>query len=276
MGDQDGRGKQQEERKGSIKRGGQPSRKLEDRIIPCMPLCIFQTEDVVLIDSSTSYPPVMQFLKEAARLSPTWQPLKNPPSQTPFSARKAAHFHLSVLQDLDPSKPYSTSSPTFVPPPTISPSRLPTDKPISSETEEADKIAEESACSRDEPLKFDVIWCQWLLQHASDNDLLAFLKRARKALKEPENMAEGIEIQDSLNVPQNESVEEKELRIRKAKIQIELDHGAGAIFVKENVCTEEEDGTERVIWDDEDSSMTREYLCEVRIEHSSFKRSSPA
>lgn len=56
---------------------------------------------------------------------------------------------------------------------------------------------------------------------------------------------------------ENESKEEKEARMRKEELQREIDAGAGVIFVKENVCTEEADGTERVIWDDEDSSMTR-------------------
>lgn len=196
-----------------------------------------------------------KFLKEAARLSPNWQPLSKPPSETPFSARKAAHFHLSVLQDLDPSRPYSTSSQILVLPPTISPST--TSNESTTIDQEVDKLSEELASSREEPYTFDVIWCQWLLQHASDNDLLNFLKRARKALKEPEDKVEQ-QIESSIYESlESETQEEKDLRIRKEKIQKEIDNGAGVIFVKENVCTEEADGTERVIWDDEDSSMTR-------------------
>jgi hypothetical protein len=33
--------------------------------------------------------------------------------------------------------------------------------------------------------------------------------------------------------------------------------GAGCIFIKENVCSENEDGSENVWWDEEDKSITR-------------------
>lgn len=68
-----------------------------------------------------------------------------------------------------------------------------------------------------EPLTYDVIWCQWMLQHLSDEDLRSFLSRAK----------------DSLVT------------------------GDGVIVVKENVCPENEDGSERVWWDEEDKSITR-------------------
>ena len=65
---------------------------------------------------------------------------------------------------------------------------------------------------------FDVIWCQWCLGHLSDVDLVAFLKRCY----------------DSLNK-----------------------HPQSLIMVKENICPDHRDGSPQVVFDDEDSSLTR-------------------
>lgn len=64
-----------------------------------------------------------------------------------------------------------------------------------------------------------------MLQHLSDEDLIAFLGRAKRSL-----------------VPED-----------------------GVIVVKENVCTENEDGTERVWWDEEDKSVTRSIQAYERV-----------
>jgi protein N-terminal methyltransferase len=71
---------------------------------------------------------------------------------------------------------------------------------------------------------FDVIWCQWCLGHLSDEDLVAFFKRAQKAL-----------------------------RTRR----IEEGEAASLIVVKENLCSEGEDGQPKTVYDEEDSSLTR-------------------
>ena len=68
---------------------------------------------------------------------------------------------------------------------------------------------------------FDVIWCQWCLGHMSNADLVAFLKRCL----------------DSLN-----------------------EHPRSLIIVKENICSDHEDGSPQIVFDDEDSSFTRYFL----------------
>ncbi|GJJ12108.1 hypothetical protein Clacol_006349 [Clathrus columnatus] len=65
---------------------------------------------------------------------------------------------------------------------------------------------------------FDVIWCQWCLGHLSDLELIGFFQRAKKALRSP-----------------SESL----------------------IIVKENVCHDLADNTPQVIFDQQDSSLTR-------------------
>ncbi|KAI0082638.1 DUF858-domain-containing protein [Panus rudis PR-1116 ss-1] len=66
--------------------------------------------------------------------------------------------------------------------------------------------------------KFDVIWCQWCLGHLSDEDLVAFFKRCKLALREPMR---------------------------------------SVIVVKENLCRDAEDGGPRTSFDESDSSLTR-------------------
>ena len=66
--------------------------------------------------------------------------------------------------------------------------------------------------------KFDVIWCQWSLGHLSNPDLVRFLARTKKALRDPESV----------------------------------------IIVKENVCAEARGSADGgVVFDDQDSSLTR-------------------
>ncbi|PWN29091.1 DUF858-domain-containing protein [Jaminaea rosea] len=156
------------------------------------------TETVLLrvVDEVHVTEPVEHFLAEAARLSSSWQSLTLPPSKQPFHARKAAHFHLSTLQALDPARPWSSADGGIYRPP-IAPN----------------------------PLQYDVVWCQWMLQHLSDPDLLAFFARAKASL-----------------VPED-----------------------GVIVVKENVCPEMEDGSERVWWDEEDKSITRSTQAYERV-----------
>lgn len=70
-------------------------------------------------------------------------------------------------------------------------------------------------------LGFDVIWCQWCLGHLSNRDLVAFLNRCHESLKK---------------------------------------HPKALIVVKENICSDGEDGSAQEIFDKEDSSLTRQVL----------------
>ncbi|KAJ3801328.1 AdoMet dependent proline di-methyltransferase-domain-containing protein [Lentinula aff. detonsa] len=72
--------------------------------------------------------------------------------------------------------------------------------------------------------RFDVIWCQWCLGHLSDSDLVAFLKRSHAALR-------------------NQGIDGHS--------------GKSLIIVKENVCSDAEDGGPRTVFDEQDSSFTR-------------------
>lgn len=177
---------------------------------------------IPIFDEVHMVEPVAKFLQEAKKQSTSWPPLKTPPSSSPFQARKAVHFHCSTLQDIDPSKPYSTAQP--VDGNSIAPTVSVDDESASTEsaapTEEKDGVAG----SQVEPFTYDLVWAQWCLQHLSDKDLIAFLKRSKAALKP-----------------------------------------GGIIGVKENVCTEEADGTERVWYDDEDHSITRSTKAYERV-----------
>ncbi|KAJ7449871.1 alpha-N-methyltransferase NTM1 [Mycena latifolia] len=65
---------------------------------------------------------------------------------------------------------------------------------------------------------FDVVWCQWCLGHLSDADLAAFLRRSRAALR---------------------------------------DAARSLIVVKENLCADQPDGSAAIVFDEQDSSLTR-------------------
>nr|XP_018998929.1 uncharacterized protein I203_08534 [Kwoniella mangroviensis CBS 8507]OCF62390.1 hypothetical protein I203_08534 [Kwoniella mangroviensis CBS 8507] len=77
----------------------------------------------------------------------------------------------------------------------------------------------EGGCMEDEVL-YDVIWCQWCLGHMNHEDLVNFLRKAKKALREGE------------------------------------DH---YIFVKENCCDDAPGGVGQEFLDEEDSSLTRSH-----------------
>ncbi|KAJ4463817.1 DUF858-domain-containing protein [Lentinula lateritia] len=71
---------------------------------------------------------------------------------------------------------------------------------------------------------FDVVWCQWCLGHLNDIDLVAFLQRSYVALRN--HGADG-------------------------------HNGNSLIVVKENTCSDAEDGGLRTVFDEQDSSFTR-------------------
>ncbi|PPQ63076.1 hypothetical protein CVT24_005931 [Panaeolus cyanescens] len=65
---------------------------------------------------------------------------------------------------------------------------------------------------------FDVIWCQWCLGHLTDPDLVTFFQRCKEALtKNPRSL----------------------------------------IVVKENICSDDENGAPVEVFDEQDSSLTR-------------------
>ncbi|KAK2466873.1 hypothetical protein APHAL10511_001131 [Amanita phalloides] len=68
---------------------------------------------------------------------------------------------------------------------------------------------------------YDVIWCQWCMCYLSDVDLVAFLRRSHAALR-------------------RDGRKDRSL-----------------IVVKENLCSDNEDGTGRMVFDGQDSSVTR-------------------
>lgn len=177
---------------------------------------------IPIFDEVHMVEPVAKFLLEAKKQSTTWPQIQTPPSKSPFQARKAVHFHCSTLQDIEPSRPYSTAQSVegnSTIPPTISVD----DEQTVQETEAATE-QDGVAGSQVEPMTYDLVWAQWCLQHLSDKDLIAFLKRSKAALKP-----------------------------------------GGIIGVKENVCSEEADGTERVWYDDEDHSITRSTKAYERV-----------
>ncbi|KAJ1027233.1 hypothetical protein NDA18_003242 [Ustilago nuda] len=178
---------------------------------------------IPIFDEVHMVEPVAKFLLEAKKQSSSWPQIQTPPSKSPFQARKAVHFHCSTLQDIEPSRPYSTAQPvegSNTIPPTVSVD----DEQFSTELPATDVKKGGVAGSKVEPMSYDLVWAQWCFQHLSDKDLIAFLKRSKAALKP-----------------------------------------GGIIGVKENVCSEETDGTERVWYDDEDHSITRSTKAYERV-----------
>jgi protein N-terminal methyltransferase len=162
--------------------------------------------------------------------------MKLPPSQSPFKARKMVHFHLSTLQSFDPSMPYTSSvashSKLSKRPKLEAAGEPQASFPTTYSVLDAGEVEETGSKDISEPIRYDVIWCQWCLQHLSDRDLVTFLKKSVSCLVEP------------TSAPSTK----KESAV--------LD-GSGIIVVKENVLRDEADGNENVWYDDEDHSITR-------------------
>lgn len=167
------------------------------------------TADVLLplVDEVHLVEPVAKFLHEAKRRSSNWQPMKNTEANSPFHAQKAVHFHISTLQDFNVADPTSSPALSDSIPPTYMENPVPLPPA---------------------PLIYDIILCQWCLQHLSEKDLVSFLKASKKVLRPP--------------LPADDE---------------SMAWNGGIIFVKENVCRDPEDGTEASWYDDEDYSVTR-------------------
>lgn len=87
----------------------------------------------------------------------------------------------------------------------------------------------------------DSLWCQWCLGHLTDPLLVAFLKRAQRAVRPP--------LGSDAAMDGSDAEDEEELGSWKDK--------GGVIVVKENVCEDKPDGSGQSILDEEDSSLTR-------------------
>lgn len=85
---------------------------------------------------------------------------------------------------------------------------------------------------------YDIIWCQWCLGHLSDTELITFFKACKAALRPP--------------------------IIPEGGYDSEGDRMKSLIIVKENTCFNEEDGGSAIVFDPEDSSVTR-YALVLRI-----------
>lgn len=152
-------------------------------------------------------PLTLQFLEEAKRASPQWAPLQQTTASSPFHARKSAYFHVLTLQDFCIASPSKTPGEHL--PPTW--------------------MGDEAGTQAQEPLLYDVVWCQWCLQHLSESDMVRFLREAKACLRPAAE-------------PQDEA---------------SFTYPGGIIGVKENVCKEEADGSESTWYDEEDFSVTR-------------------
>ncbi|KAK0550408.1 hypothetical protein OC846_003675 [Tilletia horrida] len=207
--------------------------------------------------------------------------------------RKLAYFWENTMQDFDPSFPRSRSGASPIPP-TLSPEesaiaefktsletqanesetstndgpltrqqtkrrrtgsgsgpslsiRAPARKSLDGVSMELSHISADLGLQLDsQAVKYDVILIQWCAQHLKDTEMVAFLHRCQKALKSRVEMLG--EPGTALNPPILENDQ---------KALADPGLGGGIVVIKENVCTEDEDGNERVVWDDEDHSITR-------------------
>jgi len=156
---------------------------------------LYLVSDVVLLE------PVDSFVQGAlARARASANPANNQPPSLRWNGiadkSKSVTFLQGTLQNFDPIFPQSHAT------------RL-------------DRLGYEPEVD-DADSGFDVIWCQWCLGHLSDADLVAFLKRSRRALRGSDRGT-----------------------------------GKSLIVVKENLCSDALDGSPRTVFDEEDSSLTR-------------------
>ncbi|KAK0522545.1 hypothetical protein OC835_006536 [Tilletia horrida] len=119
---------------------------------------------------------------------------------------------------------------------------------------QADIPAELGLKIGEQDVKYDVILIQWCAQHLKDSEMVAFLQRCRAALKTRAEMLGD----EAKAAPEQDGDAAPAPAIATGADPL-ADPGldGGLIVVKENVCQEDEDGNERVVWDDEDHSITR-------------------
>lgn len=173
------------------------------------------TEHVLLplVDEVHLVEPVHKFLAEAKRKSLGWAPLQQTVDTSPFHARKAVYFHQSTLQGFPLADPMSADDTTFeLVPPTY--------------------MHDEAVDAPKAPVVYDIVLCQWCLQHLSEADLIHFLKEAKSTLRQPDA---------------SQSCD------------------GGVVFIKENVCQDTPDGGETCWYDPEDHSVTRSRRVYERI-----------
>jgi protein N-terminal methyltransferase len=159
--------------------------------------------------------PVSKFLQEAKRNAE-----KGKEGWKTLSTGKGVRMWLAGLQYFDPS------APAIPVPPLVEGSESGTTELFATMGNECldwpdpkEKIAPEDG--------YDVVMIQWCIGHLSDAELVEFLKRSRKALREGENGVEGY------------------------------------IVLKENVCKDTDGEGAGTLFDDDDSSVTRYALCHI-------------
>lgn len=177
------------------------------------------TEHVLLplVDEVHLVEPVQKFLQEAKLRSSSWKPMQQTVESSPFNARKVVYFHQSTLQGFPLANPMSSTD--------TSQNHLPPTYMNNEATEPPSS-----------PVTYDIILCQWCLQHLSETDLIQFLQDAKKLLRPPQPADDARPGCDG-----------------------------GIIFVKENVCSELPDGSESCWYDQEDYSITRSRKLYERI-----------
>ena len=180
------------------------------------------TEHVLLplVDEVHMVEPVLKFLQEAKRRSASWKPLQLSVEQSPFCARKAVYFHTSTLQEFRVADPMSSQDTPHQPSAALPPSYM------------QGKVTEPPV----KPVLYDIVLCQWCLQHLSEADLIRFLKDAKATLRPRSSGSDATSTCDG-----------------------------GVIFVKENVCRDADDGGEASWYDSEDYSVTRSRTLYERI-----------
>lgn len=158
-------------------------------------------DDVVLVEPvpllvAEAYARVSQ-AAAGKHTSPSWRGVKD--------KTKSVTVLRGTLQALDPARPLATTA------------------------EHLGTVGWDGAKPEDVDSGFDVVWCQWCLGHLSDDDLVAFFRRAVGSLRKRDEAA---------------------------------GESRSLLVVKENLCSDGPNGEARVSFDDQDSSLTR-YACFV-------------
>lgn len=188
-----------------------------------------------ILDEVHMVEPVAKFLLEAKKQSNSWPQIQTPPSKSPFQARKAVHFHCSTLQDFEPSRPYSTAQ--HIDGRSIQPTISVDDEPSADQpSASASALSSAGAQSSEQAEQQGVAGSQ-------AEPVTYDLVWAQWCLQH---------------------LSDKDLITFLQRAKATLKPG-GIIGVKENVCSEEADGTERVWYDDEDHSITRSTKAYERV-----------
>ncbi|KNZ58495.1 uncharacterized protein VP01_191g9 [Puccinia sorghi] len=112
---------------------------------------------------------------------------------------------------------------------------------------------------------YDVIWAQWTLGHLTDEELVQFLQKCKAALRPPSRSPSG---NDSvLNQKDGDG----------ALLQPTFERDGGLIIIKENIYVSPSDPDgDNVLFDEEDSSVTRSILFFIQFHYQKLPSSHSA